>query len=226
MDLVEAGNIVRWPVGLRAVGHTKTAVIGGTITGDYPFTSIDAREHQIGRAALEEEVGEPEMETLERFVEGADLLIDVTAEIGIGQLLSLSRTASTSPSSTSRRRRAHSAASSPASSPDGRGAGSAYASTTSAARSPIPPREETGTVQPRGCATPTFTGANFDLLPIVAQAARMAAEILIDPDPDAAGDDVAVMAFNEDGRRLTAPRWSTFPLSRDLQCPLCGGDGS
>lgn len=218
-DLLEVGNLVRWPTGLRAVGHSKASVIEGTIVGDYPFTAVEAIEHQIGRAVIEDEIREPEMTALERFIENADLLVDATAEIGIGQLL------------------AHIA--------DGYGISQVYVWATEGALGggiarvvpggtgcwfclrlhlergtiPMPPREETGTVQPRGCATPTFTGANFDLLPLVAQATRMAAELLVEP--GRVGEDVAIMSFKDGDAHLAAPQWTSFDLSRHSDCPVC-----
>lgn len=72
-------------VGLTAVGHPKTAVIEGFTRMNYPFTKVVPFNQTIGTAMADEDA-EPEMLVLERFLAGADLLVDATAELGIQQL--------------------------------------------------------------------------------------------------------------------------------------------
>ena len=84
---------------------------------------------------------------------------------------------------------------------------------------PAPPRDKTATVQPRGCSTLTFRGAGFDIAPVVAQGARVAASMLSDEDEDDARCDVFVCAFGED--RLLPPRWSAHRLTRHPECSIC-----
>lgn len=220
MDVLEAGNIVRWAVGLRAVGFPKTNVIAGTIVGDYPFTDVQATQLHIGRAALENRVTEPELDVLERFIQDADLLIDATAEIGIGQLLAYLAGNLDVPQLYVWATEGALGGGVARVVPGRTGCWFCLRLQLEEGAISIPPREETGTVQPRGCASPTFTGANFDLIPIVAQAARMAAELLADTTK--ANEDVAIMALGDEDGRLTAPRWKCFELSRHPECPVCG----
>jgi hypothetical protein len=222
-DQVEVGNIVRWPSGLTAVGHEKLTVLTGVIEADYPYTTVEPFPRQLGEAHAASS-SEPEMVLLERFLDGADVLVEATAELGIQHLLSTLA--------------------------DERKLPQVYAWATEGAFGGVvarilpgtsgcwlclqhaldqesgagiqtPPREEEGTTQPRGCATTTFTGANFDLLPVVAQAARVVARLL---SGDQSGDDVTVLSLVDDeSAPLAAPSWQTFPLRSQPDCRQCGG---
>lgn len=82
-----------------------------------------------------------------------------------------------------------------------------------------PPAAREATLQPRGCATTTFAGANFDLLTIVAQAARAVVGALTD---DAGSADVSVMSLRSpEGAPLSAPTWNTQALTAHPSCALC-----
>ena len=90
-------------------------------------------------------------------------------------------------------------------------------------RFPPPPRDPAALVQPRGCASPTTTGASFDLLPVVAQAARLAVQTLLRGEADAYPDvdaDVMIMSLRTQDRALAAPNWATHRLEQHPDCPL------
>jgi molybdopterin/thiamine biosynthesis adenylyltransferase len=89
----------------------------------------------------------------------------------------------------------------------------------------LPPRDSrTGRTQPRGCSRPTFTGAAFDLLPLAAQAARLSAQTLS-----------ASQSFSDTTRDLSiffaradssgavdgTPAWEHHALTPHLECPQC-----
>jgi len=217
-DLVEAGTIVRWPYGLSAVAAPKADFLAHVLSREYPFTKIVPFSRMLGGAPP---VGEPaerqsDFDYLERMFDGVDLVIDASAEIGVQQFV------------------AHLA--------DERGIGQITVSATEGARGgliarvmpgetgcwhclqrelddgtiPVPPHDEMGTVQPRGCATRTFTGTAFDLLPIVAQAVRTATTTLLD---GRRGADIFVCSLSGvDG----APQWTSHILERREDCVGCG----
>ncbi len=217
-DQVETGTIVRWPHGLYAAGHPKTQVIEDWLRVGYPFTTPSTTLLRIGQIPMPTEP-EPrsEIEQLDGFLDGADLLVDATAEVGVQQFL------------------AHLA--------DQRSLNQVYVWMTeggwggAVARVipgqtgcwrclqlrladgsiPLPPLEETGTVQPRGCATRTFTGSSFEALSVVSQAARVVTHTLIhgrNGGPDVFICDQAVGP--ED--RLLAPNWKSFSLDPHPDC--------
>jgi len=215
-DIVEAGTIVRWPSGLTAVGHSKVHVIAERIRLDYPFTSVVPFVHRLGQSAdVRTGRSETELDVLDRLLEGADLVIDATAEIGVQQLI--------------------------AAAADAEGIPQLYLSATEGARGgivaplipprpgcwlclqwhldtrsfPLPPRDETGTVQPRGCASPTFTGTGFDLLPIIAQGARVATDILRGGAPR----QVQICSIPDNGSG--PPNWESRVFDVHPKCPEC-----
>lgn len=223
-DVVEAGTIVRWPLGLSAVGHRKTTVVQAVIGNDYPFTRVRVFEQAIGFVAgtPDEQPPQDEAEMLSEFLDAVDLVIDATAEIGVQQLLAALADEADIPQ--------------------------LYVSATEGGWGGIvarvvpgqtgcwyclqkhiddgsivaPPLAETGTVQPRGCAAPTWTGTSFDGLPLVAQAARTAAfTVLAGRATENARDVFVCSQVAETASELDAPEWTAYTLARHPECPLC-----
>jgi hypothetical protein len=221
-DTVEVGNTTRWVAGLPAVGAFKTAVLAGRIGMDHPFTSFEQFPMLIGGSAVEfEGREESEIDLVDRFLADADLLIDATAEIGVQQAL--------------------------AASSEEIGLTQIFVSATEGARGglvarivpgeggcwhclqlgiedgriPLPGHAEPLTLQPQGCNSLTYTAASFDLLPITAQAARVAASTLA-AEPDGSGSVAFVCSLEP---RLSPPEWQTVPIERHPDCPRCGGSG-
>jgi len=222
-DRVEAGTTVRWLRGQSAAGRLKVGALAQQMARDYPYTQFSGVVHRLGQSAGHTEArGRTELDILDEFLDGADLVIDATAEIGVQQVL------------------AELAAE--------RNIAQLYVSTTEGARGglvarvvpgvtgcwmclqrhladkkeiPAPPRDETATIQPRGCSSLTFRGAGFDIEPVIAQGSRVAASMLSD-DQVANDDDrrdVFVCAFGED--RILPPQWSAHILVPHPECPVC-----
>jgi molybdopterin/thiamine biosynthesis adenylyltransferase len=223
-DKVEAGTTVRWLLGQGAAGRLKVGALGRRMAGDYPYTEFKGYLHRLGQSAGHKEARvRTELDILAEFLDGADLVVDASAEIGVQQVL------------------AELAAE--------RGLPQLYVSTTEGAQGglvarvvpgitgcwmclqrhlddnkeiPAPPRNKTATVQPRGCSTLTFRGAGFDIEPVIAQGARVAASMLSDEDEGDDGRcDVFICAFGEG--RLLPPQWSAHPLTPHPECSTCGG---
>jgi len=226
-DRVEAGTTVRWSLGLSAVGRWKVGALGRRMARDYPYTRFNGNLHHLGQSAHRKTARErSELEVLDAFIDGVDLVIDATAEIGVQQALSAAASE--------------------------RGTPQLYVSTTEGARGglvarvvpgltgcwlclqhrledgtiPAPAADPGATVQPRGCGTLTFVGAGFDISPVVAQGARVVAAMLGTRDkgeeqPDRAGNraDVFVCSFGED--RIMPPAWNAHRLDPHPQCPAC-----
>ncbi len=225
-DDVEAAQTVRWPFGLDGAGRPKLEVIAQFVERNYPHTDVTRFAHRLGGTALERKNrDENEIDLLDRFLRGASLVLDATAERGLQQLISdFSREPQLKQvytSSTEGARGGNVALIVP-------GAGGCWycwklhtdQPEDQAHRIPLPPFDGDGTVQPRGCASPTFTGASFDLLPVIAQAARVAVKAL-DPHAELCSM-VWVCAIPSNGK--SAPQWEEFPVSVHPQCPYCQGD--
>jgi molybdopterin/thiamine biosynthesis adenylyltransferase len=222
-DEVEVGNGTRWIAGVTAVGAPKTAVLDNRIRMDYPFTAFEPVSMMIGGSTLEVAGrSETEIDLVDRFLSGADLLIDATAEIGVQQALAASAEAI--------------------------GLTQLFVSATEGARGgivarlvpgsggcwlclqlgiedgkvPLPGHAEPLTLQPQGCNSLTYTAASFDLAPITAQAARVAASTLsAEPDDADGGSSIAFVCSLE--TRLSPPVWQTVAIELHPDCPNCGG---
>lgn len=219
-DQVEVGNTVRWPYGLSTVAHHKVDVLSDYIDADFAFTSVTVARQQIGASALaRSHRTESEFDALARLLDGTDLVVDASAEIGIQQLISELA--------------------------DERGLAQIFVTATEGARGgvvarvipeqtgcwfclqlgiddgtiPAPARDEAATVQPRGCSSRTFTGANFDLLPIVSQALRAITATVNFDDGQSRGPDVFVCSLPDDG--LGAPTWVQGRIEPHARCPRC-----
>jgi len=223
-DVVEAGTIVRWPFGLHSVGHRKTNLLHNFLVNDYPFTKVVSFDHHLGIVPAPGDPPAPrsEAELLTDFLDGADLLIDATAEIGVEQLL--------------------------AALADEAGIPQVYVTATEGGWGGVvarvlpgvtgcwyclqmrldeqsitpPPAAPTGTVQPRGCAAPTWTGTSFDALPIVAQAVRTACFTLLSGRAPDDPRDVFVCAQQaRTPTELDSPFWTSYALEPHDACPVC-----
>lgn len=230
-DTVEAGTSVRWPMGITAAGRWKGGALARRIAQDYPYTDFKATIHRLGQsAAVRTARQRSELDILDDLLDGVDLVIDASAEIGVQQVVADLAAEREIPQ--------------------------LYVSTTEGAQGglvarvvpgvtgcwmclqmhldegtiPAPAADVAGTVQPRGCGTMTFIGAGFDILPVIAQGARVAVATLAeklteaDSERDREGaEDVFVFSFA--GEPPAPPEWSAHPLHPHPNCPVCHGEG-
>jgi hypothetical protein len=87
---------------------------------------------------------------------------------------------------------------------------------------PRPPSDPKGATQPEGCAAPTFTGASFELLPLVAEGIRTVVSLLTagaDNGYPKLDWDVAVGSLRAADGSATPPAWRTLALSPHPDCP-------
>jgi molybdopterin/thiamine biosynthesis adenylyltransferase len=230
-DFVASGTIVRWPVGIRAVGYNKSRFVSEWLAADYPFTSFRAFPHHIGQVIPSAQPGEEpdEVEVLTEFVNGAHVVVDATAEKGIQQLLAglaheegipqiyvwgtpggfgglVARVV-----------------------PGETGCWRCLMLRLDDGSIPPPPFAENGTVQPRGCSDRTWTGASFDAQPMIAQAVRTICFTALHGrvTQDGKAQDVFRLAQQVDtAGELLAPDWTSFPLEPHPACGCSGEDKS
>jgi hypothetical protein len=88
IDFVDPGTGSRWPFGLSAAGRNKVDVIREFIARDYPFTRVTAYNHRLGatRVGLPGETADQDV--VKKMTEGASLVYDATAELGVQHFLS------------------------------------------------------------------------------------------------------------------------------------------
>lgn len=216
-DHIEGAQIVRWPFGVDAVAFTKLATVADFIERNYPFTAVQRFPMRLGQTALQRsDRTTSELELFDRFISGADLIVDASAEISVQQLVSDFARCRDLPqlfvSATAGARGGQITLIA-----DSGGCWQCWRLHQTAGDIPIPPEAEDAVVQPRGCASPTFTGTSFDLLPIVAQAARVAAAVA--RANGSAQSKVWVMELA--GHAFGPPLWSTHEIAVHPECPYC-----
>lgn len=215
-DYVEAAQVVRWPFGVEAVGHSKLDFIATVVDRNYPYTRVERFSARLGDTATARHGrNENELDGIARLLHGASLVVDASAEIGVQQLISdFAREQDISQvyvTATEGARGGQVALIVP-----GRGGcWHCWKLRALEGQIPLPPFDADGTVQPRGCASPTFTGASFDLLPITAQAARVAIAA-IDRNEELAST-VWVCGFLRPAPH--PPEWSEHQITVHPNCP-------
>lgn len=221
-DFIEAATGVRWPLGLEYAGRQKAAALKEFLGRNYPHVTVQAIDRRVGGMPAKTERRDDEL--LRSLMNDCDLIYDATAERGLTHLFSdMTRSAgvpyvcvSTTPGAWGgllvRMR-------------PGKTAGCHYClmAAMQAGLIPSPPLKEDGTVQPRGCASPTFTGAGFDVAEMALHGVRLAMSTLAEDSKvlsyPSVGWDVGVVGFRDQQGNL-ARSFQTYPLERHETCKL------
>jgi molybdopterin/thiamine biosynthesis adenylyltransferase len=228
-DMVEAGTIVRWPFGLEAAGRTKAEVLFSFIRRNYPYTRLRCYEARIGATSLRPQAPS-EREVLSEFLDGVDLIYDATAESGVQYLLSNLARDWKLPQVYVTGTEGGWGGMVTRCIPDKTGCWLCLKHHLDDGTLPLPSLQANGTTQPRGCATRTFTGAGFDLLPIVAQGTRVTVQTLlarsgITPEErryPQADHDVSVLYLRDaQGNPTGYPLWEHHKLEVHPRCEFC-----
>lgn len=211
-DFVEAGNSVRWQLGMSLSGLPKVGALQSYIAANHPFTEVMACPVDVGSEAYS-------LEIEEQLYKGVDLIFDATAERGISYLLS-------------ERARMLGIRYLAVTSTQGNWGGTVL--TLRPERTspcwlclclhwedgalPLPSSGPEVSVQVGGCASPTFTGAYIDSSESALMAVRLAVSLLA-PGYPAYDWDYAAVSLREGSGIAIAPRWSTRSLKRHANCP-------
>ncbi|MEX1171812.1 MAG: ThiF family adenylyltransferase [Chloroflexota bacterium] len=224
-DIVEAGNTVRWPLGMTAVGYFKAEAVLGFVSSNYPYTNVTGHGMRVGAPRLPTDDHQPsQLEMLNTILEGIDLVFDATAEPGVWHVLSdLAREREVPYVHVWATPGAWGGAVARVL-PDRSGCWVCiehhYQDGTFAA----PHSDPVGETQPAGCADPTFTGANFDLQFLSLLAVRTAVSTLSRGTSGAYPDtpwDVAVINLREPDGTPTV-EVHKYQLDPHPACRQCG----
>lgn len=219
-DIVEPGNTVRWALGQGSWSVPKALALKSFIEHEFPWASVTAIPQRIGDIPFPGV--KEEWRSMDKILDGADLVIDTTAEVGINRLLDnfcFDRelqliTAHASPTL---------GGGVVARFSQGKGDGCRYCAENAWASHELP--EPPGSDHPDhllrqvpGCAERTFVGANYDLSEIALQAARLAIDTLRTDHQYEIGSCLQVLRLiNEDGRRIP-PSWQSLSLRIHKAC--------
>jgi len=223
-DSVDPATAVRWPMGFRAAGHNKAHLLHEIIRRDYPYTATQAFGFRIGGVRHPESDPESDLTTIERILDGVDLIYDSTAELGVQHFLAdwaWSR-GMTYIGVAGRLGGWGGRAFRIRPTPD-KGCWFCYRLHCEQGAIPEPPSapDAQGNVQPTGCADPTFTGAGFDMLEIALAGMRLAVSTLcegrVGAYPRSDWDAVHLRIRGDDGT-LVPPVYSTYQITRHPEC--------
>jgi hypothetical protein len=215
-DIVEPGTIVRWPLGLSATGWPKAIALANFIAREYPWANLKGRSHRLGWV----DQNPSDSVVLEEFLKDVDIVYDATAETGLQNVLStvaaekglpyvcVSAIAGGVGGIAARLR------------PPTTGCWWCLQKSIDDGAIQIPSVPEDGMVQPEGCATLTYVGADYDLQEVALQGVRLTIAALVQDRADYAWDVGVLSLVGEKGERI-APQWSTYSLSRHPACTVC-----
>jgi molybdopterin/thiamine biosynthesis adenylyltransferase len=225
-DAIDPGNAPRWILGYQATGIHKLEGINQLVRWNWPYTTLELRHFRLG-TARSSGAGEPEWTILAETLQGADLIYDATAEVGVNYFLAEVAkergipylTASTTEGGWGGR---------VARFRPGKDDACWTCLTHHEADDPemIPPADpdpSTRSVWPAGCTDPTFTGTGFDVATVSLAGVRLAASTLCEGDTEGyppAHWDVAVYEFRD--AAVTLPGTArTYLLSQHADCEPC-----
>lgn len=225
-DIVETGTIVRWPLGLAAVGELKVDALSEYIENNYPFTKIVPILYRIGEIS-NPETGPIGLRILESALNESDLVFDATAEVGVQHFLSdlsaelaipyisISATFGVWGGMLVRIRPQIT-----------EGCWQCMMHCLYDKSIPTPVEDPAGLFQPVGCADPTFTGSSFDAGIISLSGVRLAVSTLTAQQVKGYPPfdwDVAIVNLRDEQGNSTVPTWQTFTLKKHPSCSCIKG---
>lgn len=223
-DTFDPGTGVRWPFGLSATGRLKVDVLYDFIASNYPSTGVVTVPHNLG-AVRGSGDGRTDREAVDEMIDGASLIYDSSAEVGVQHYLSEAARVRGIPyiciSGTYGGWGGKIIRIVP-----GRSRGCWMCSREAFDDGTLvdPPCDLNGEVQPRGCGDVTFTGAGFDMAQIALAGVRATVSTLcagLDGAYPASDWDVMTVAFRDNSGQLIAPRFEQFTLEKHRRCGVC-----
>jgi len=233
-DYVDPCTLTRWPLGLSAAGKSKPEVLAKFIEENYPYTNIDFKEPIcLGDVGLIKPKEKNDNDVLENILNDVDLVYDSTANFNIQHLLSsltqelnvpyialdttygiwggqVSRILPNKTSGCWECINYHQK--------DFREGKQALP----AIPIPLSDSSPSGKIQPKGCGSPTYTGAGFDASEIFNCGVRLAVSTLTEGGkisyPSISWDVAIVNLRNEKGEAVL-PNWQPFKLTAHPNCP-------
>jgi molybdopterin/thiamine biosynthesis adenylyltransferase len=213
-DVVDAGTIVRWPLGFTATGQRKTDVLKSFIDANYPYTKCEPFPFKVGSVRLDSKE-KSNQERIQRALSGVDLVYDCTAEVGVHQFLSDHAWHNNIPyigveggiggwAGEVYRLRPF----------ENTGCWHCYENAyLNGTIEDLPAADENSMFQPTGCGDPTFTAAGFDMAQIALMGVRIAVSTLCEGSSDSYPifeDDAMHIHLRNESGNLIQPKFETY----------------
>lgn len=217
-DVVEAGTVVRWPIGIPAIGSLKVLKLGQNIAGNYPLTKVSVVAGRVGGVAAS---GGITLETMRKFVDGVDLILDATAELGVNSILSQIAGELKIPLVCIASTNGGWGGTIVSFEPGRSGCYDCFLRHVQDGVIEPPPASDSSKVQPIGCAEPTYLAANFDTGEIALAGVRTAVSILSNGVQGSYPElprGVAILKLRDSDGRIIYPTWTTYTLQVHPDC--------
>ncbi|MDW7644816.1 MAG: ThiF family adenylyltransferase [Desulfuromonadales bacterium] len=231
-DYVSSGTVCRWPEGMSAITSGKVQFLSEKIRENYPLTRIGTDHYpDAGNDDFRIILGQvtpdyDQFEGLKRLLDGADLIYDATAELGINHLIAdMAKKYSIPYVAVSSRPGGWGG--SVVRILSGKGCFLCYLRALEEGKISQPTFDPEGDeLQPVGCGDLTFKATSFDVQEISLAGVRMAISIMCDGssgDYPAMDNDVGILHLRENGKAIF-PKWESFELEKHPDCsnPWCG----
>jgi molybdopterin/thiamine biosynthesis adenylyltransferase len=225
-DQVSPGAICRWPLGFSYAGRSKSIALEEFIRANYPLVGITKEHIPPNRNGFA--IGRPyrdfnQVEYIEKFLDGADLVYDATAEVGVNQYLAdLCRERNIPFIFVSSRQGGWGGEVGRIRPGKTEGCYACLLKAQHEKPELNPPAQKNDFVQPVGCADPTFTAASFDTTEVSLCGVRLAVSTLCEGYSDTyppVESDLAILSLrDQDGLRSIFPQWKLHPIDKHHEC--------
>lgn len=218
---LEPGNAVRYPVGVHCAGHPKARLLHDFVSLHWPYTNVGMAGLRLGATRgkmFAEELGATQQDVLHEALANADLIYDSAAEHAVSIVLSELAAELGIPHVV-------------VTATEGGWGGSVARFFPDADKpcwsclvhhirdepvdkagkpgSLLPPSNPAGTVEPKGCSHPTFTGSGFDITEVALNGVRLAVSTLC----SATGSGYSASGWNVGVLRFRSADGSSIPCT-------------
>jgi hypothetical protein len=225
-DRAEPTSSVRWPLGFKYAGLYKAVAIQHFVNEHYPHTSVVPIVYRLGIARSMNHSSQSEAEVINNLNSGSSLLFDASAEEGVNHLLSRIAREENLPYISIEARRGAWGGLLFRQMPETGPCWMCLKYHLTSGDIKLPPQDETGGIQPRGCGDPTFTGGSFDLQNVSLAGVRLAISTLCNAEGEYGNVswNLAILEMVDGEGNPVVPVWRTYDLEIHPDCPYCNNE--
>ncbi len=219
-DVLEPGNLTRHAATLQHTGLNKTIAMGQHVHMVNPRVEVEVLPMPVGLGTATAD-GRLSSDLLADMVAQVDLVIDASAEVGIEELTADMARRFGVPWLMLQASEGAAGGTVVLVDPDADWCFACFQWHRAERTIPTPVAVGDLSVQPVGCAEPTFVGAGFDLAEVSLQAARTAVGRLLRDTPNGYGEDghdAWVLTMRDGGGGRVPPHWHGYTVERHPSC--------